>query len=53
MNNNETTLWFALISLFNTSVGLSNVEKNIEEEKRQQRIEKKLDKILEFLDGKQ
>lgn len=54
MNSNDTALWFVLVSLLNTSIGLSNVEKNSEQELRQIKIEEKLDKILEMLNnGKQ
>lgn len=49
MNGNDYAWWFAVISLFNTSIGLSNVERNTEQEERQIRIEKKLDEILEII----
>ncbi|MGN1327373.1 MAG: hypothetical protein ACI4VQ_04815 [Clostridia bacterium] len=49
MNGNDYAWWFAVVSLFNTSLGLSNVEKNTEQEERQKRIEQKLDEILEML----
>lgn len=49
MNNNDYVWWFAIISLFNTNLGLSNLGKNEEEEKRQIRIENKLDKLLELI----
>lgn len=53
MNGNDYTWWFAVVSLFNTSIGLSNVERNTEQEERQMRIEKKLDKILEIINNEQ
>lgn len=40
-----------MASLINTSIGLSNVEKNKDQEERKKRIESKLDKILEILDN--
>lgn len=46
MNNNDFTWFFIFMTLFNSSLGMSNVDKNIEQEKRQIRIEKKLDKLL-------
>lgn len=49
MNQNEW--WFALTTLFNTSIGLSNMQKNSEQELRQNRIEEKIDKILEILNN--
>lgn len=48
-NNIDYTLWFAIISLYNTSLGLSNISKNTEQREIQDRIEEKLDKILEIL----
>lgn len=50
MSNNDFNLWFAIVALFNTSLGLSNIEKNTEQENRQKRIEEKIDKILEMLE---
>lgn len=47
--NNDYTFWFAFMSLFNTSLGLTNVEKNTEQYERQKRIEEKLDKLLEMI----
>lgn len=38
MNDNDYALWFAILGLFNTNLGFSNIEKNIEQEKRQIRI---------------
>lgn len=38
-----------MLALCNTSLGLSNIEKNTEQEERQKRIENKLDRILEML----
>lgn len=49
MNNNDYTLFFAFMSLFNTNLGLSNLDKNTEQEERQKRIEQKLDKLLELI----
>lgn len=51
MNDNDYAWWFAMASLINTSIGLSNVERNKDQEKRQKRIESKLDKILGILDN--
>lgn len=51
MNNTDFNWWFAMVALFNTSLGLSNMEKNTEQQERQKRIESKLDKILEMLDN--
>lgn len=49
MNNNDYTFWFVFMSLFNTSLGLTNIEKNTEQHERQIRIEEKLDKLLEMM----
>ena len=43
MNDNDYAWWFAMTSLINTSIGLSNVERNKDQEERQKRIESKLD----------
>lgn len=51
MNNNDYTLWFAFMSLFNTNLGLSNLDKNTEQEERQKRIEEKLDNIITKLNN--
>ena len=51
MKNNEFMFWFAIVSLFNTNLGLSNFDKNAEAEERQKRIEMKLDKILEMMEN--
>ena len=40
------------MSLVNTNLGVSNVEKNNLQEQRQKNIELKLDKILNILEGK-
>lgn len=40
-----------MVATFNTSLGLNNINKNTEQEKRQIRIEEKLDKILEKLEN--
>lgn len=47
MKDMDFNYWFAMIALLNTSLGMSNIEKNTEQEKRQIRIENKLDKLLE------
>ena len=39
------------MSLINTNLGVSNVEKNNLQEQRQKNIELKLDKILNILEG--
>lgn len=39
------------MSLVNTNLGVSNVEKNNLQEQRQKNIELKLDKILNILEG--
>lgn len=52
MGNNDWTFFFVFMSLFNTSLGLSNIDKNTEQEKKQDRIEKKLDKIISLLEDK-
>lgn len=49
MNNNDYTFWFAFMSLLNTNIGLTNIEKNTEQYERQKRIEEKLDKLLELM----
>lgn len=49
MNNNDYTWFFIIMSLFNSSLGISNVSKNEEQEAREIRIEEKLDKILEMM----
>ena len=50
---NDMNWWFAMATLCNTTIGLSNIEKNTEQEERQKRIEDKLDKILKILDNGQ
>lgn len=52
MGNNDFTWYFLFMSLFNTNIGLSNVEKNNIQEARQIRIEEKLDKLLKILGDK-
>lgn len=47
--NNDYTWFFIFMSLFNTNIGMSNVEKNNAQYDRQKRIEEKIDKILELL----
>ena len=51
MNNNDFTMFFIIMSLINFSIGISKSEKNDIESVRQERIETKLDKILELLDN--
>lgn len=48
--NDDYTFWFAFMALFNTNIGLSNLDKNTEQFERQKRIEEKLDKLLRILD---
>lgn len=52
MGNNDWTLFFVIMSIFNTSLGLSNIDKNTEQEIKQDRIEQKLDRIINILEGK-
>lgn len=52
MGNNDYTWYFLFMSLFNTNLGMTNVEKNNEQELRQIRIEEKLDKLINLLEGK-
>lgn len=40
---------FLLLTLMNTDIGISNVGKNQEQEERQERIEKKLDELLKWI----
>lgn len=47
--NDDFNWWFAMIALCNTTLGLSNINKNTEQEQRQDRIDKKLDQVLEIL----
>ena len=49
MGNNDYTWFFIIMSLFNTNLGMTNVEKNKEQYIAQKRIEQKIDKILEIL----
>lgn len=49
MGNNDFTWFFIFMSLFNTNLGINNLEKNEEQYNRQVRIEEKLDKILKIL----
>ncbi len=37
MGDNDYAWWFAMASLINTSIGLSNVEKNKDQEERQKK----------------
>ena len=52
MNNSDFTLYFLMVSIINLSIGLDNNEKNKLQEQKQLEIDKKLDKILELLDGR-
>lgn len=52
MNNNDYTLFFITMALFNTNIGLMNVEKNTEQYERQLSIEQKLDKLINLLEDK-
>ena len=52
MGNNDYTWYFLFMSLFNTNLGMSNLEKNEEQYLRQIRIEEKLDKLLNILGDK-
>lgn len=49
MGNNDFTWFFIFMSLFNTSLGMTNVEKNDEQYERQIRIEEKLDELIKLL----
>lgn len=51
MNDNDFTWFFIVMTLFNSSLGISNVTKNEEQENRQIRIESKLDRLLELMDN--
>lgn len=52
MGNNDYTWFFIIMSLFNTNLGMTNIEKNTIQEERQIRIEQKLDKLINLLEGK-
>ena len=52
MGNNDYTWYFLFMSLFNTNIGLTNVEKNKLQSERQIRIEEKLDKLINLLEDK-
>lgn len=52
MGNTDYTWFFIFMSLFNTNLGMTNVEKNNEQYERQIRIEEKLDKLINFLEDK-
>lgn len=52
MGNNDYTWFFIFMSLFNTNLGMTNVEKNDEQYERQIRIEEKLDKLINLLEDK-
>lgn len=49
MGNSDFTWFFIFMSLFNTSLGMANVEKNDEQYERQIRIEEKLDELIKLL----
>lgn len=51
MNDRDFNWRFAIVATFNTSLGLTNINKNTEQETRQIRIEQKLDKISEMLNN--
>jgi hypothetical protein len=50
MNNYDYTWFFIIMTLFNSSLGINNNERNIEQEEKQEIINKKLDKILSLLE---
>ena len=50
---NDFNSWFAMVATFNTSLGLTNMNKNQQQEETQKRIEQKIDKILEILSNGQ
>ena len=52
MGNSNFTWFFIFMSLFNTNLGITNVEKNDIQELRQKRIEEKLDYLINLLEGK-
>ena len=52
MGNSDYTWYFLFMSLFNTNIGLTNMEKNNEQYERQIRIEQKLDKLINLLGDK-
>ena len=52
MGNSNFTWFFIFMSLFNTNLGMTNVEKNNEQYERQIRIEKKIDKLINLLEDK-
>ena len=49
MNNTDYTTFFIFMSLFNSSLGMTNMSRNEIQEKQNQEIIDKLDKILEIL----
>ena len=49
MRNEYIDDWFTFLTLFNTNIGLMNVQRNKEQESRQEIIEKKIDEILMIL----
>jgi hypothetical protein len=50
MNNSDYTWFFIIMTLFNSSLGISNTEKNTAQEEKQKVIEQKIDRILEILE---
>lgn len=52
MGNSDFTLFFIFMALFNTNLGLSNIDKNDAQQIKQNEIEKKLDKIIKLLEEK-
>lgn len=42
--------WFATLTLFNMMIGLTNAEKNKQQQIKQESIEQKLDLIIELLE---
>ena len=49
MNNNDYTLFFIMMALLNTNIGLNNGTKNKEQVEQNKLILEKIDKILEKL----
>ncbi len=51
MDTNDS--WFTTLALFNMMIGLTNTQKNKEQQLKQETLEQKLDKIIELLERKQ
>lgn len=49
MNSNDYVWFFIVTTLINTNLGLYNTSKNTEQDKQNQEILIKLDKIMEIL----